>query len=1085
MKKDVLFNKLKSCKRPVLVILLTLFTYCTVFAQNRQITGKVTSADDGLGMPGVSVKIKGSSLGTQTDVTGVFKLSVPANATLIFSYLGYNTQEIPVGDNNVINVKLTQNTSTLAEVAVVAIGYGTSKRTDLTGAISSVSAKQIEEVPVTSLDQALQGRAAGVQVTNNDGTPGGNVSVLIRGTGSLTAANGPLYVVDGFPLTGGLNNFNTDDIATIDVLKDASATAIYGIRAANGVVLITTKRGKANSMHVTVDGYDAFQGKPKMYKVLNATQFATMANAVAADPSQHFTTNPAWSDPASLHTIDWQNTLYGTGLTQQYTLGLNGGSDKVQQATSFGYYDQKGIVYGSYFKRATFSTNVDYHPFSWLRSASDVKYTYQDSRNPYGTGSLLNLAALVPTMDGGNKFTNLPKESDGHGGYNYGFYNPTYARQNGAGGNPLFGIDNDHQYNLNYMLLANTSLEATILPGLKFKTHLGINTFNFAGQFYIPADTRLSDQYPGQTAGIANYSQNMAQDLTWLIDNTLSYERTFGKHSITFLAGNSGQKEIWEGMGGSGIPSNSVIRDLSSVASLNLNANDPNNPNSGNGTTIQTLASYFGRLTYQFDNRYLVTATVRRDGSSKFDYNANAQWGTFPAAAVAWKAKNESFLKNVDWLSDLKFRGSWGRVGNEVSIAPFRFLNLYQGNFPSSLNGGGNDNLGYPFGTDKTYQNGIASIQAANPHLRWETDTETDIGADISFLRGDLTFTFDWYDRKSKDFLLTLAAPAQSGYNFETVNIGSMDNKGVEFALNYQHQASRDFRFGANLTVSANKNVLTSLFSGATNVANFGGLGLPTLQGWTPFTQTSIGQPVGEFFGFKSLGIFQSQAQIDALNAAAVAKHGPGSYYQHSVTQPGDRYFADTNGDGIVDDNDRVSLGSPQPKFFGGLNLEANYKAWDIAMFFYGSYGNKIFSFAESNIQDFESRQNVSIENVSQAYYAGAWTPENHSNVYSRIVANDDAEGSYAASSAWVENGSFLKLKTLTIGYTLPAAIARKVAMTKLRVYVSSQNLFTITSYKGLDPEIGIQGGNPTQNGIDNGAYPSSRFFTVGLNVTL
>jgi len=1084
MKQTLLSKKMDSCKRSILIFLLTICT-CAVFAQTRQITGKVTSADDGAAIPGVTVKIKGTTQGTQTDVNGLYNLSAPANATLVFSFIGYEPQEIAVGTSTVINVKLGFNVKSLSEVAVVSIGYGTAKRTDLTGAISSVSAKQIEEVPVTSLDQALQGRAAGVQVTNNDGTPGGNVSVLIRGTGSLTAANGPLYVVDGFPLQGGLNNFNTDDIATIDVLKDASATAIYGIRAANGVVLITTKRGKPNSMRVTLDGYDAFQSKPKMYKVLDAAQFATMANLVASDPSQNFQTNPAWANPASLHTVDWQNALYQTGLTQQYTLGLNGGSDKVQQATSFGYYDQKGIVYGSYFKRATFSTNVDYHPVKWLKSATDIKYTYQDSRNPFGTGSLLNLAALVPTLDGGNKFTSQPKEANGQGGYNYGFYNPTYARQNGAGGNPLYGIDNNHQYNLNYMLLANTSLEATIIDGLKFKTHIGINTFNFAGQFYSPADTRLSDQYPGQTAGIANYSQNMAQDFTWLIDNTLSYDKTFGKHSISILAGNSGQKEIWDGMGGSGIPPNSVIRDLSQVASLTLNANDPNNPNSGNGSTIQSLASYFGRVTYQFDNRYIITGTVRRDGSSKFDYNANAQWGTFPAAAVAWKAKNESFLKNVSWLSDLKFRGSWGRVGNQASIAPFRYLNLYQGNFPSSLNGGGNDNLGYPFGTGKVYQNGIASIQAANPHLRWETDTETGAGVDASFLNGELSFTFDWYDRKSKDFLLTLQAPAQSGYNTETVNIGSMDNKGVEFAVNYQHQANRDLRLGANLTVSANKNVLTSLFSGATNVANFGGLGLPTLQGWTPFSQTSIGQPVGEFFGFQSLGIFQSQAQIDALNASAVAKHGAGSFYQHSGTKPGDRYFADTNGDGVVDDNDRVSLGSPQPKFFGGLDLNATYRAWDISLFFYGSYGNKIFSFAESNIQDFESRQNVSIENVSQQYYQNAWTPQNHSNTYSRIVANDDAEGSYAASSAWVENGSFLKLKTLTIGYTLPGVIAKKMAMTRLRVYVSSQNLFTITSYKGLDPEIGIQGGNPTQNGIDNGAYPSSRFLTVGLNVTL
>ncbi|MDP9076389.1 MAG: TonB-dependent receptor [Bacteroidota bacterium] len=1074
MKKKLLFKKLSSYKIPLMVLLLTVCTCYGAFAQNKQITGKVTSADDGSPFPGVSVRLKGTNLGAVTDVNGVFNISASNGSVLTFSFIGYSPQEVTVGGGSIYNVQLSANAKTLAEVSIVSIGYGTSKRSDLTGSISSVSAKQIEAVPVTSLEQALQGRAAGVQVTNNDGTPGANVTVLIRGTGSLASyANGPLYIIDGFPSSEGLNNINTDDIASIDILKDASATAIYGIRAANGVVLVTTKRGKKNSVQVSADGYNAFQMKPKMYKVLNATQFATLANKIASDPSQNLTPIPLWTNPASLHTLDFQNAVYQTSLTQNYTLAIRGGSDKVQQATSFGYYDQKGAVYGSYFKRATFSTNVDYEPIKWLKSSTNVKYTFQDSRNPYGTGTLMDLAALVPTMDGGNKLTNEIKAPDGHGGYNYGFYNPTVPRIDGAGGNPIYGTDTNHQYNLNYAFLANTSLEATIFDGLKVKTNIGINTTNFAGQYYQPVNTVVAAQYPGRVNTTAFYSQNMNQDLTWLMENTLAYDKTFGKHSISFLAGFSAQKEILEAMGGSGIPPNSVIRDLGQVSALVLNPN-------GNGTTIQALESYFGRVAYNYDDRYFITATVRRDGSSKFDANANAQFGTFPSAGAKWKAKNESFLKNVSWLSDLNFRGTWGRVGNQQSIAPFQYLALYNGNFPATTSSP--DNLGYPF--NKIYQNGLTSYQPANPNLRWETDTQTDVGVDAAFLNGDLTLTADWYDRKSKDFLLTLAAPAQSGYNTLTENVGSMDNKGVEFALSYQHRATTDFKFGATLTLSANKNTLTSLQSGATSVQNFGGLALPTLQGWTPFSQTAIGQPVGEFYGFKSLGIFQSQPQIDALNAAA-AKYGAGTYYQHSVTVPGDRYFADTNGDGIVNDNDRISLGSPQPKFYGGLSLDATYKAWDFTMYFYGTYGNKIFSFAESNIESFGSRQNGALENVSQAYYAGAWTPQNHSNVYSRVTANDDAEGSSAASSAWIENGSFLKLKTLNIGYTLPVGIAKKVLLTKLRLYVSSQNLFTITSYKGLDPEIGTQGGNPTQNGIDNGAYPYARSITFGLNATL
>ena len=1051
------------------------------YAQTGTVSGTVTDAADGLPLPGVTVTVKGTKVGTVTNVSGAYSIKADGGAKLVFAFIGYVPQEIAVDSRSAINVQMVTDNKALSEVVV--IGYGTAKRSDVTGAISSVTAKQIEEVPVTTLEQALQGRAAGVQITNNDGAPGGNITVLIRGTGSLASyGNGPLYVVDGYPIdAGGINNINPNDIASIDVLKDASATAIYGIRAANGVVLVTTKKGQKNGTQISVDGYNAFQQKPKEYKVLNADQFATMANLVATDPNQHFQTNPAWANPASLHTVDWQNAVYRAGMTQDYNLSIRGGSDKVQSATSFGYYDQKGIVYGSYFKRATFGSNVDYQPLKWLKSATSFKYTFQDGRNPYGTGSLLNLAALVPTLDGGNKFTNEVKQSDGHGGFYYGFFNPTYARQNGAGGNPIQSIDYAHQNNLNSFLLANTSLEATIIDGLRIKTNIGINTSNFAGVYDAAAYTAISDQYPGQTAGIANYSQSINQTFDWLMENTIAYDKTFGKHRVAFVGGASEQKTIWSGMGGSGIPPNGIIQDLTQVTNLQLNVNNPTNPDSGNGTSITSLQSYFARATYAFNDRYIITGTVRRDGSSKFP--TKNQFGTFPSGSVAWKAKEESFLKNVSWLSDLKFRGSYGQVGNQGAIPAFQYLALFYGNLPASVNGGGSDNLGYPF--NKIYQNGLAPSQPANPDLKWETDTEAGAGVDASFFNGELTTTIDWYDRKSKDFLLTLAAPAQTGFNYLTKNVGSMENKGVEFMLNYNHRASKDLQFGATMTITANRNKLTSITSGATYVQNFGGLGLPTLQGWSTFSQTNIGQAVGEFYGFKSLGIFQSQAQIDALNAAASAKYGPGTYYQHSVTQPGDRYFADVNGDGVVNALDQVSLGSPQPKFYGGLNLTTNYKAWDISLYFYGTYGNKIFSFAESNLESFESRQNVSIENVSQTYYQNAWTPQNPSNTYSRIVANDDAEGSNAASSAFVENGSFLKLKTVNIGYTLPVALAKKVSLSKLRVYVSSQNLFTITSYKGLDPEIGTVFGNPTQNGIDNGAYPSSRFFTIGLNATL
>ncbi|HEY8783273.1 MAG TPA: TonB-dependent receptor [Mucilaginibacter sp.] len=1082
MKKDLLFNKFSSCKKFALIFLLAICTCYAAFAQNRQITGKVTSSDDGSAMAGVSVKIKGTAAGTQTDVNGVFKLSVPTNATLVFSFIGYDPQEIAVGNDNVINAKLSLNTSSLAEVTVVSIGYGTSKRTDLTGSISSVTAKQIEQVPVTTLEQALQGRAAGVQVTSNDGSPGGNITVLIRGTGSLASGgNTPLYVVDGYPVSTGINNINPNDIASIDILKDASATAIYGIRAANGVVLVTTKKGKKEGVQVSVDGYEQYQSKPKEYQVLNAQQWGTLANQVAAaDPLHNFGPSelPSWLDPATLTNADWQNAMYRTGLTQSYSIAIRGGNDKVQSATSIGYYDQKGIVLGSYFKRLTAGTNVDYQPFKWLKSSTTARYTYQDANTPFGTNNLTLLTELPPTLDGGNMLTSQIKDSNG----NYGFYNPinTYVAKYS---NPVFTVSTDQYQNITQYFLTNTSLEATIVDGLKIKTFAGVNLNEYSGSFFQPEDDRLVNQYGASAGAVANafYNQHLQNYFEWQWDNTISYDKTFGKHTINFVGGTSELEQTFATMGGSGIPPNSTIRDLSQVTNLILDTyNYGNGGGPGNGQTIYTLASQFARGTYKFEDKYIITATVRRDGSSKFA--PSHQYGVFPSGAVAWKAKQESFLKDQDWLTDLKFRGSYGKVGNQGAIGLYQYLGL----FSTSGTLSGNDNGGYPF--NKIYQGGLTPVQPANPGLKWETDYITDIGMDAAFLHGDLTLTVDWYDRKSKDFLLNLVASPQTGFPFITANVGSMENKGLEFSVNYNHTASKDFHYGLNLTLTTNSNKLTSITSGTNFVTNFGGLSLPGI-GWGgatgDWTKTYIGQPVGEFYGYKSLGIIQTQAQINTLNAQAAAKNPANPFYQQTGTGPGDRLFADVNGDGQVTNADKVSLGSPQPKFYGGFTLDASYKAWDFNAFFYGTYGNKILDYQESTLESFQNRSFVGVENVSLNYYQNRWTPSNPSNVYSRATYNDDAIGSNVPSSAWIQNGSFLKLKNLTVGYTLPADMAKKLALSKIRIYVSTQNLFTITSYTGLDPEIGVQNGNPTQNGIDNGTYPSSKFYTVGLNVTL
>ncbi len=1052
-----------TCCKSLFLFLVMLFSFQFIFAQGGTVTGKVVSGDSSVAF--ATIQVKGTKTGTQTDRDGNFSIKAGPAATLLITAIGYGDVELKVNNRQVVNVQMESTTKQLDQVVV--IGYGTQKKKDLTGSISSINADAITKAPITSAEQALQGRAAGVQIINNDASPGGNISVLIRGIGSLASGgNTPLYVIDGYPTTGGTNNINPNDIASIDILKDASATAVYGIRAANGVVIITTKKGFKNKVQVSFDMYEAVQNKPKQYKLLNAFDFATLSNNVEASDSTHtYHGVPIWHTPSALHNVDWQNAIYRPGLTQSYSVAIRGGNDKLQSAASFGFYNQKGIVLGSFFKRFTVGLNLDYQPAKWLKSSTSVKYAYQNANTPFGSGSLYQLAVNPPTLDSGNRLTYQIKDGNG----NYGFYNPVNSNVFKFS-NPVYTIETQQAKNITNYLLGNSSLEASLFDGLKVKTNIGLNVTNYSGSYFQPEDNRANIQYPGSIVGNAYYHQSINNNFEWVWENTIAYDKTFGQHAINFVGGISAQKSTYTAMGGGGIPPNSVIRDLAQVTNLQFDQ-------FGNGQSISTLASEFARLTYKFADKYILTGTIRRDGSSKFD--TGHQYGVFPSGAIAWKVKEESFMKDITWVSDLKVRGSYGLVGNQGSIGLFQYQALYAGNFTANVNGGGNDNLGYPF--NKLYQNGIAQTTPANPGLKWETDYTTDIGVDAAFLHGALTLTADWFNRRSKDFLLTLAAPAQTGYTYITRNVGTMNNKGIELALNYTGSKGRDFHYNVGVTFASIKNTLTAITSGTNAITNFGGLNGGALagQGWDQFTNSVVGGPVGEFYGYKSLGIFQSQAQIAALNAKA-----PGGIYYRAATSPGDRYFADVNGDGVVNASDRTTLGSPQPKFYGGINLDASYKSWDFAMSFYGVFGNKILNYVESDLESFQKRGSEGVENVSQNYYQNRWTPTNPSNRYARALAVDDNTLNNVPSSVYVENGSYLKLRNFTVGYTLPSALTKRLTFTKLRVYISSQNLFTITKYTGLDPEIGTQGGNATQNGVDNGTYPSSRFFTFGLNVT-
>lgn len=1028
-----------------------------MFAQTRTVKGKVVDkANEPL--IGVAVNIKNTSQGSITDFEGNYSIQVNTeNAVLVFSYIGYDKQEIKVGARNVIDVVMHEASIALDQVVVV--GYGTSKRGDVTGSISSIDAAEIKKVPVVNVGQALQGRMSGVQVTNNDGTPGAGVQVLIRGVGSF-GDNSPLYVVDGYP-GASISNLNPSDIQSIDVLKDASAAAIYGNRAANGVVIITTKRGNADKMQLSVDATVSVQFKPSTFDVLNAQDFASLATEISK--KENAPVLDAWANPSGLRTIDWQDLMYRAGLKQNYNLSLRGGSEKVQTSISLGLTNQEGVVRFSDYKRYNIALTQDYKPLKWLKSSTSLRYAYTDNKTVFGSGQggVGRLAKLIPTMTG-NPLTDEVENANGV----FGFYdkNANAVRDNE---NVYARSKSNDQKNISHNLIANTSLEINPFKGLVFKTNFGISYGASSGYDFNPYDDRVP------TTRLATYRQYASNSFEYLWENTLNYSNTFGKHSIDVLGGVSIQENTARNMSvyGEGLSSDG-LRNLGSLQTMR--------DISGNQQTW-SLASQFARLTYKFAERYILTGTVRRDGSSRF--MRGNRWGVFPSVSAAWRIKEESFLKDVDFISNLKLRASYGEAGNQ-NIGLFQYQSSYTTGKRSS-------NYGYVFGQDKTYIDGMVQVFLPNPNLKWETSKQTDIGIDLGFFNNKLMLTADYYIKKSSDFLLEIQMPAQTGFTKATRNVGSVKNNGFEFSVDYRDN-SHDFKYGVNVNLTTVKNKIERLSPGKDAVANLQSLGFPTTgnTSWAVFSMSKVGGSIGEFYGFQTDGIIQNQAEIDALNAnARRLNQDDNVWYIASGTAPGDRKFIDQNGDGVITDADRVSLGSPLPKFYGGINLSGEYKGFDFNLFFNYSVGNKILNFVKRNLISMGGEGSIGLQNVGKEFYDNRWTETNPTNKYPRAVWSD-VSGNSRVSDAFVEDGSYLRLKNIEVGYTLPANILKKASISKLRIFASVQNLFTITGYSGMDPEIGQSmssstgvAGGVTASGVDVGIYPYSRFFTMGFNL--
>ena len=1016
----------------------------------KKVAGKVTDSSGG-SIPGVSVVVKGTTIGVITDNNGNYSLSnIPEKATLQFSFVGTKSQEVIVGGKTTLNVTLIEETIGINEV--VAIGYGTSKKRDLTGATSSISATQLEKIPISTLGQGLQGRSAGVQVTNNDGSPGSAVSVKIRGTGTF-GDNSPLYVVDGYPISGDLSQINTNDIASMDILKDASATAIYGSRASNGVVIITTKRGKNQDLQISVEAQSSVQSRPQYYSVMNASQFALAAQEV--NKSSGYPLEPEWNNPGSLRNIDWQDALYRTGLTQNYNVSLRGGNEKVQTSFSVGYLDQKGIVLYSDFKRFNSSLALDYVPVKWLKLSTNMKYARSERivRFGSGIGQIGILTRAVPTMTG-NPVTDQIKDANG----NYGYYSKT-AKGTYTGTNLIADLEDQDVKNPTNNFMSTCALEINFLKGLKFKSNVGANVINNSGYNFTKSSDRTNPPI------IATYSQKANDTFEWLWENTLAYNGTFGIHSIDFVGGISSQENTYRQMvvTGTGQTSN----DLRNLGSLTTTVP------SGNQQTW-SLASQFGRLSYKIADKYIFTGTVRHDGSSRF--GPGKKWGVFPSLAAAWNISDESFMKGIKFLNSLKLRGSWGKAGNQ-NIGLFQ----YQSNYTTGTSVV--DNRGYVFGTTKAYQNGISLNNLPNANLTWESSIQSNVGLDASFLNGHINFTADYYNRESSNFLLNVPVPAQTGFSMATRNVGSIRNRGLELFLEYK-ESEKKFKWSVSGNLTTVNNKILSFTEGVTAITNSdNSLGFQAFGAslWTVYSQSVVGGNIGAFYGFKTNGIFQTQAEVDAANAGTRAKFGANTYYQLSATSPGDRRFVDTNGDGRVTDADRVVIGSPIPKMYGGLNFDGAFKQFDFSVFVYFCYGNDLFNYQRRNLETFDKSYGVGLQNMGTEYYNNYWKADRPSTIYPRLLSYD-TPGNNRPSDAFVEDGSYIRLRNLQIGYTLPSAIANKIHCAKVRFFLSGQNLFTITKYTGLDPEVGDQGG-VTGSGIDVGSFPSSRSYSLGLNL--
>ena len=1049
-------------KKLLSVLFLLSFTLAAVYAQNIQIKGTVVSGTDNEPLPGVNVVVKGNtSTGTITDFNGTFTLSAPADAILSISYIGFKSQEIAVKGHKDIKIVLQEDSETLDEVVVV--GYGVQKKSVVTASIAKVSADDLASTAPVRMDNALKGLASGVTVTSSSGQPGAAAQIRVRGVGTIRTENGaadPLYIVDGMPLEGGLDYLNPNDIASIEVLKDAASGAVYGARAANGVILVTTKTGKIGKTKVTYDFSYGWQSAWKKRDVLNASEYALIINEGAINAG----IAPKFSDPYSYgQGTNWQDEVFNNNAPMMnHQVSVSGASEKVNYLFSLGFYTQDGIVGGNFdrsnYERLTLRSNTQYTLFdeskerNWLNSLkvtsnlsyARIKSTNFDDNSTWGTplGSALALSPILNVYDETEEA--IKAQFDKYG--TTAEYTPVYDPRNGKlfsipgefgeMSNPIAKLSLPGDKHWSHKFVANFSAELQLWDNLKFKTSYGADLSFWGYDGYRPLYYLRSGESSTQSSA---YSRK-EDGTVWQLENVLMYDKSIDKHSFSVLLGQSAKKSSGSYLYGSRNNITNYSRPYID-ASTGLAANADRDA-AGAPSVDATLASIFARASYNYDERYMLQVTVRRDGSSRF--GPNNHYAVFPSFSLGWNLTNEKFMnKRPNWLTTTKIRLSWGKNGNE-NIGNFKY---------TVLTSPGNNAI---FGSSENVINGVKASGLANPDLKWEESEQLDFGLDFGFFNNALTFTADYYKKKTNGMLMEMNIPFYVGEAKPIGNVGKMENSGIELEAAYKFRVSDwNFRVSANASYLKNKLIEYGNESGWENLDSFQGTG--------DISRAENGKPFPFFYGYKTAGIFQNTDEVKAY------KNDKGELLQPTAV-PGDVRFVDVDGNGIIDANDRTDIGKGMPDWTFGFNLGVSWKNFDLNMMWQGTAGNDIY--------DATRRTDIATSNLP-SWMLNRWTGEGTSNRIPRFVQGDNVN--WQSSDLYVYDGSYLRLKNIQLGYTLPAALTQKVFISSLRFYVAAENLFTFTKYHGFDPEISSGG---TSLGIDYGVYPQARVWTIGASLS-